>query len=69
MGNQFVTRNYQMNLPDNAEPTNLNKSAEMPAHRPNVAKVVPGQKTKMGKPRTLKHIRWTGKPRKRKRGG
>jgi hypothetical protein len=64
MGNQFVTRHYQMDLPDAPAPDN--KSAEMPAHRPNVSKVMPGQKpAKQGKPKTLKHHRWTSKKKKR----
>jgi hypothetical protein len=66
MGNQFVTRHYQVTLPDNAVPDNPNKSAEMPAHTPNVSKVMPGEKPKGGKPKTLKHVRWTAKRHKRR---
>lgn len=63
MGNEFVTRHYHLQLPESLPD---NKSAEMPANRPNVAKYQPGDKAKAGKPKTLKHHKWTS--RKRKRG-
>jgi hypothetical protein len=65
MGNQFVTRHYQLNLPDAPAPE-PNKTLEAPAHRPNVAKFMPGEKKPTSsKPKTLKHHRWTGKRKRR----
>lgn len=68
MGNSLLTWHYEQKLPD-ADTSPPNKSQEMPANRPNVAKYMPGDKSvKMGKqtrPKALKHHRWTSKKKKR----